>query len=383
VSTPLVVLILGGVAERWGCPADESPLALAATPNLDRLAREGRVFGVRLVEDEALLDTAAPLLALLGHDPARVETARASYLARLHETALDAEECYVSADYLSLFRDLVADVEPGPFRAAESDALLEVAAQAIGRAGFRLLEGGGSHHLAIAPRESVDPHVPAPERLLGRAIGGFEPRVGQHAFAHRIAREALDRHEINEVRRDLGLNGADAVWLWGPGGEARLPDRWSAGEASALGTDQVWRGVARAAGLLQRAPNARSPAQLLKGLAHALQSERLVFVYTRRGVDDAVLRERRLRTEGVAELDRLLVGPAVEAVAAAGGRLLVVPDGARDSEEGTTLPDPVPAVLWGEGIRALSARPFTEQGAASAGDPLAPGHGVLAYVRHL
>ena len=28
-SPPLVVLILGGAAERWDCPADESPLALA------------------------------------------------------------------------------------------------------------------------------------------------------------------------------------------------------------------------------------------------------------------------------------------------------------------------------------------------------------------
>jgi hypothetical protein len=42
----------------------------------------------------------------------------------------------------------------------------------------------------------------------------------------------------------------------------------------------------------------------------------------------------------------------------------------------------VPALLWGAGIDALAHRPFTEAGAA-AGDPLEPGHGLLAYVRHL
>jgi 2,3-bisphosphoglycerate-independent phosphoglycerate mutase len=381
-SPPLVVLILGGAAERWGCPAEESPLALANPGHLERLAEQGRVFGVQLVGSEAEAYSAAPLLAILGYDPETVETARASYYAALHDEALAAEECFVSATFLTLFRDLVADVDPGPLRSAETAVLVRDADAAMRRAGFRLLRGAGARHLGVAPRASVDAAASPPPMLLGRAIEEFAPRIPQHAFAHRLAREALDGHEINEVRRDLGGNGADAIWLWGPGGTATLPGEWDE-PVSALGTDLLLRGVCKVAGINVRVPNARTPTGLLRGLGQALKRDRVSVLYARRGVRDALMRERKLRAEGIADLDRHLVGPVARMVESAGARLLVLADTARDSRSGHALGDPVPALLWGAGVEALTHRPFTEAGAAEAGEPLAPGHGLLAYVRHL
>jgi 2,3-bisphosphoglycerate-independent phosphoglycerate mutase len=235
----------------------------------------------------------------------------------------------------------------------------------------------------VAPRASVDPAVPPAEALLGKPLTRFEPSVEQHAFAHRLAREVLDGHEINEVRRDLGDNGADGLWIWGPGGTPRLEPDFGGDRVSAFGTAQVWRGVCRVAGIPLRAPGARKASAFVRGIARALQRDRLCFVYARRGVRDALMREGRVRTQGVADLDAELVGPVAEAVAAAGGRLLVLPDAARDTATGAALPDPVPVLVWGEGIEALARRPFTEAGAAAAGDPIEPGHGLLAYVRHL
>mgnify|MGYP006908267941 FL=1 len=147
-SPPLVVLVLGGVAEREDCPDDASPLALAATPHLDRLAREGRVLRVRLVDDDALAATAAPFLALLGVDPAGAETSVASYLGTLAGLPLAAEECFVGAAFLSLFRDEVADIEPD-LRPTEREVLVKDTAQAVARAGFRLHAGAP---IAVAPR---------------------------------------------------------------------------------------------------------------------------------------------------------------------------------------------------------------------------------------
>ncbi|MHC4341016.1 MAG: hypothetical protein ACYSX0_12490 [Planctomycetota bacterium] len=356
-------------------------MAQAATPALDRLAREGRVFGVRLIGRPGQACTAAPMLALLGIDPDKFETARASYLGVLAGAQLAPEECFVSADFLALFRDMVADVEPGPLRAAEIEVLLKSADAAIQRAGFRLKPGGESHHLAVAPRASVDPGVPAPEMLLGRSIADAEPAVDQHAFAHRLARQVLDGHEVNEVRRDLGANGADTVWLWGPGGPARLPPVEADDPIAAFGSDLIWRGVCKAAGVPIKSPAARKPAQLVRGVQQALGSAGLCFLYARRGVHDALQRDAAERTAGVAEIDKHLVGPVAELAAEHGARLLVVPDTARDTAGGHALPDAVPALLWGKGIHALSRRGFTEAGAAAAGEPLSPGHGLVPYVQ--
>jgi 2,3-bisphosphoglycerate-independent phosphoglycerate mutase len=374
--------VLAGVAERWAAPRETSPLARARKPNLDRLASEGRVLPVRLLTDDGQVFGAAPLLAILGFDPAQAETARASYLGALAGEALAPEECFVSADLLALFRGIVADVEPGPFRPAETEVLLRAADAAVRRAGFRLVAGAGSRHFAVVTRASVDPVAAPPVLLLGHEVAAFEPRVAQHAFAHRLAREALDGHEINEVRRDLGRNGADMVWFWGPGGPALLAGHWDT-PVSAIGGDALWRGLSKVAGIPLRAPQAHTSGGLFRGVVQALRGGGICFVHAQRGARDALLRDQQQRAEGIADLDETVVAPVAKAVAAAHGRLLVLSDTAIDSATGVPLPDPVPALLWGAGIEALTHRPFTEEGAAAAGDPLEPGHGLLAYVRHL
>lgn len=381
-APPVAVLVLEGVAERWGVPPEASPLSRARKPNLDRLASEGRVLSVRLIEGDGLAHGAAPLLAILGFDPSKTETARASYLGALSGEPLLGEECFVCADFVAVFRGSVGDPEPGPFRPNETEILLRAADGAIRRAGFRLVAGAGARHVAIAARASIDPLVPPPVLLLGRPVADFEPQVAQHAFVHRLARDVLIGHEINEVRRDLGKNGADMVWMWGPGGPALLHAHWDV-PVSALGGDALWRGVCKAAGIPLRVPHVRTAAALAKGVAQALRGNGICFVHAPRGTRDALLRDARARADGIADLDERIVAPVAKAVAQAHGRLLITVDVARDSASGEPFADPVPALLWGAGIEALKHLPFTEAGAAEAGDPLEPGHGLLAYVRHL
>jgi len=172
------------------------------------------------------------------------------------------------------------------------------------------------------------------------------------------------------------------VWFWGPGGQAILHAHWDT-PVSAIGGDVLWRGIAKAAQIPLRVPHARTPGGLHRGVAQALRRGGICFVHARRGTRDALLRDARLRADGIADLDERVVAPVVKAVAGAGARLLVLSDVARDSATGIPLADPVPALLWGAGVEALKRRAFTEEGAAAAGDPLEPGHGLLAYVRHL
>jgi 2,3-bisphosphoglycerate-independent phosphoglycerate mutase len=373
----LVVLCLGGAAERWAQP--ESPLASAETPNLDRLAEDGRVFGVSLADEAA---SAAPLLALLGHDPEGVETARAAYLAHAADVELAPEECVLNADLVTLFQGRIEDVEPGPWRPAELTELFKALAEQLPRAGFRIARGAQSHHLAFAPLASVDPTVTPVELALGKTYADLAPTVEQHAYAHRLGRETLEGHEINYVRRDLGLNGADMLWIWEAGGPVGGLEP-AAAKTSAFGTDPVWRGVCAAAGIPVKAPGARAPAGIVKGVTTALRTDRLIFVHTPRGTFDALRREGATRAEGIAEIDARLVGPLAAAVEKKKGRLLILPESARATADGAPTGDPVPALLWGAGIQALSAHAFTEAGAAEAGDPLAPGHSLLAYVQRL
>ncbi len=336
---------------------------------------------MRPVNDANAAISAAPFLSILGVDPAEHETAPASYIGAMSGAALASEECYVSADFVALFRDTVADVEPGPLRHAESEVLRKEACRALGRAGFRLLPGRASHHVAIAPRASVDPSLAAPDFVLGRRLKRVEPRTEQHAFAHRLGREALDSHEINAVRRDLGENGADMVWLSGPGGVPRLASTEQ--PTAAFGQSILWQAVCRARGIPLRQPLAKSANQILRGLGQSIRREESCFVYSGRGVRDARTGRLANRVDGICDIDKHLIGPVARLVAELGARLLILPDHARDTETGRPLADPVPVLVWGDGVSAVAERPFHELGARGAGDPIDPAHELLPYVRHL
>ena len=345
-APPLVVLALASAAERAGCPRDRSPLGRAAKPHLDRLAREGRVLSVRLARDEEDAASPAPLLALLGIDPERPEAracSRASLLAA-RAPAPGPGEGYASAEFVSLFRDLLADAEPAGLTPGETELLLEALREPFRRAGARLVAGEGGRLLALGPRALFDPRTPPPDALL-----------------HRLSREALDGHEVNAVRRDLGRNGADMVWVSGPGAPAALPEPDPRrGPASAAGEDALFQGACRAAGLAWRDTAPGDAASALAAAEAALATDRVLFLHWRRGLRDALQRDLAARAEGLGELDRAWVGPLAERVAAAGGRLLVLPDLARDTATGRPLPDPVPALLWGAGVQAIGGRRFDE-----------------------
>ncbi len=97
----------------------------------------------------------------------------------------------------------------------------------------------------------------------------------------------------------------------------------------------------------------------------------------------ALQKDLRARAQALADIDDQLVRPLAELTASRQGRLLVSSDTARETATGHPLADPVPALLWGAGVAAVAAHPFTDKGAFEAGRALEPGHGVVAYVRNL
>ena len=380
--TPLIVLVIGGGAERFGCPDAESPLARAVTPHLDRLAGEGRVFSVALSKDVIEAQGAAPILSMFGIDPAPHAVSRASLLAVGKQTPLQSGECYVSADFVSLFRDTLADSEPGPFRSSELEVLFQESAAALQKGPFRLLPGEGSNHYAIVQRALVDARVQGPEACLGREIASSGPETDAHALAHRVTRGILDRHEVNRVRRDLGQNGADMLWFWGPGDETSLPV--SDEVLSVVTADPWWAGAARAAGMRLREPENATPEGAVAAVAQSLaDGDAVCYLHVRGATAAALQKDLRARAQALADIDDRLVRPLAELTASRQGRLLVSSDTARETATGHPLADPVPALLWGVGVAAVAAHPFTDKGAFEAGRALEPGHGVVAYVRNL
>ena len=87
-------------------------------------------------------------------------------------------------------------------------AVVDTSKGRFSEANPELLKCNPPHDVVNQPLEKVFPK--------GRGNNIFRELMDE-------SRRLLDEHEINVVRRELGENPANMIWLWGQGKEPRLP----------------------------------------------------------------------------------------------------------------------------------------------------------------
>jgi 2,3-bisphosphoglycerate-independent phosphoglycerate mutase len=190
--------------------------------------------------------------------------------------------------------------------------------------------------------------------------------LGRRAHAvsgHRLVLLAAERPAD---RRLLGLH----VRVW-PGGS--LPDGEVPVETLVVCARGAAAGCARLLGARVVVPpgatgdvdaDLRAKAQA----AVAALSARAERVVVHVGAPDEAAHRRQPEAviDALGRLDRELLAPLRDAVAALGGRLAVCPDHGTDPLNGRHDPAPVPAVVWGDGVEREGPTELSERSARSA-----------------
>lgn len=217
-----VLLVVSGLADPVG---DWTPLSDAGTPQLDRMARTGRVG---LLHAPAWTPWEA-FTSVLGFEPSPPLGACAA-LGVGEEPGDD--EVVFRADWVTATEERVLDPRAGDIDGVEAEALLAELGDVL--PDIRLRRLSGARNLALLPRSTLEgaAHVAPPICAMGRRLRSELPDGPLRALVETSLRR-LTRHDVNEVRVDLGENPATALWLHGGG---RLPAR---PESSWLGDDIV------------------------------------------------------------------------------------------------------------------------------------------------
>ncbi|MDR3278557.1 MAG: 2,3-bisphosphoglycerate-independent phosphoglycerate mutase, partial [Oscillospiraceae bacterium] len=97
------------------------------------------------------------------------------------------------------------------------------------KAGLRVYPALSFRHIAVQTGADVTGiKLVPPHDHLGEKIGGLLPSGCANAVVLRdlmaLAHEILDRHPLNEARRDAGKLPANGVWFWAEGTAVKLPD---------------------------------------------------------------------------------------------------------------------------------------------------------------
>ncbi len=398
-----LILIPDGAAD-WPVPAlgGKTPLEAAATPNLDRLAREGECGRVLTVP--AGMDPGSDVagMSLFGNDPARVYTGRAPLEAASMGVPLgDADvalRCNLVSTNGAAAEDpdaVMVDYSAGHIATAEGRRIIEdFRGSDIYRErylpDFELFPGVGYRHLLVWRGGSTDARLTPPHDILGQRIAEHLPRgaaapnlLGLMALAH----PWLQLHPVNRDRRGRGVGAADSFWFWGAGRRPALQpfrERYGLSGAVISAVDLV-NGIGVLLGLERvTVPGATGYVETnYRGKAEyalaAFARHDVVFVHIEAPDEAGHSGDAAQKVRALERIDAEFLGTALAGLAKLGPhRVLVAPDHYTPIARRSHVGEAVPFLVWpGPQGRASGAAGFTEAEAAKTGVYVERGHELL------
>lgn len=387
-SVPSLLLIIDGLADRpVRALGGRTPLQAANTPTLDRLAAEGQNGLADPVAPGVVPDTAAGSLALFGQSPLALK--RGPVEAMGAELGLKPGDIALRANFATLDEQgIVVDRRAGRIRAGT-----EVLAQALDRISLPgvdnveiRVKAATEHRLAIVlrgpdlssdilgsdPGDGALPSAPVVPRPIdpndeksaetARILALFEKRAQDILAAHPINRKRRKRNE--PVANVLLSRGAGRTHRLLPLEQSGIPLALSciSGDRTLLGLAS-WLG-ARAITAEGMTANLDTNLEIkLESALKALKKDDLVVLHVK-GADIAAHDQRPdLKVTFLERVDHLMdeliqrhKGPL---------RLAVASDHATLSESGQHAADPLPVIVWGEGIEADEVMAYDEISAGS------------------
>lgn len=383
------IVILGGAADR---PSEalggRTPLEAAKAPMLARMGETGRLGQARMLPDAVEPGADAAVMALLGYDPAKRYEGRAPFTALGLGLDVPPGAWAMHFSLISAPDAALAAYDDAALPAAEAQTLVQELLPSLDLPGAVVHPAIGAMHLLIdlgkddddaasgsafrdwstvvAAPPSVIVNQPIREHLpVGDAPGERLQRlIAQSAVA-------LEGHEINQARIEMGEPPVTHLWPWGLGRIPQLrpwPERFGK-SAVLISPDPSVRGIAKAAGLDVVTPiagdnSAGSMIRLGADAVDAVNRYDLVIVHADAPALAALDGNAADKVSALRLIDEHLIKPVEQALAARGEhRLMATPLYATLADQRRDDPMPVPFVITGYKMAGVVPRALTEASA--------------------
>ncbi len=387
---PTLLLVIDGLADRpIRALGGRTPLQAADTPHLDRLAKEGQCGLADPIAPGVVPDTAAGTLALFGQSPLALKRGPVEALGAGID--LGVGDIALRGNFATLGdNNQIVDRRAGRIR--EQTEKLAKAIDRLPLPGSLAREveirvkAATEHRLAIVMRgdglssniQGSDPGdgAAAGPALTPRPIDPNDERAVQTArilaLFEKKAHKVLAKHPINQSRKAAGLPLANILLTRGAGRIHHLLPLEEAGiplKLTCIGGDRTVLGLAELLGartISRDGMTANLDTNLdakFDAALQALKRDDLVIVHVK-GADIAAHDQRPdLKVAFLEEVDRAL-GAFLERYTD-DLRVAVAADHATLSESGQHAADPLPVLVWGQGIEADAVTTYDETAAAA------------------
>jgi len=362
----------------------KTPLQAARTPNMDFMARRGRLGLAKTVPDGYLPGSDVANLSVFGYDPKICYTGRSPLEAASIGVDLGPRDVAFRVNLVNLHPQggklYMQDYSAGHISDEEGRELVAALQAELGNDEFQFFPGVGYRHLMVW-RGGVDSMtVTPPHDITGQEIADYLPKGdGAERLIYLMNASQMVFYNHPQYKRRVAANKlpANSVWFWGQGKAPRMEsyrERFGLTGAVISAVDLI-RGIGVYAGLeIIKVPGATGYVDTnYRGKAEAALAalERVDYVYLHVEAPDEASHSGHLddKIRAIENFDELVVGTVLEGIGKLGPyRVLCMPDHPTPVKLMTHTAAPVPFIIYsGETEEINPQAGYDEESAKSAG----------------
>ena len=327
MTAKYVIIIPDGAADNpLDCFDGKTVIEAAETPNMDRIAIDGRQGTVLTVPSELTPGSDVAMMSLLGYDPVKYYTGRAPIEAVAQQIPLAPDDWVFRCNLVTCADGEMADHSAGHISTKEALEMVKELKASLGSPAVKFFPGVSYRHLCVI--NGVDfskVTTQPPHDIIGQKVSKNLPK-GKHADVLNElmakSQQLFENHPINRIRRDLGENPVSTIWLWGQGQKAvleRFSKKFGKHGVAITAVDLV-RGLARLIGFdliaVEGATGYVDTNYAGKGQAAiaALEKYDLVFVHIEAPDEAGHSGNPQQKKKAVELIDKFIVGPVYDAL---------------------------------------------------------------------
>ena len=371
----------------------KTPIEAASTPNMDAIAIEGRQGIVRTIPEGFESGSDVAIMTLLGYAPKQYHTGRAPLEAAAQHIPLSKTDWVFRCNLVTVVDGIMKDHSAGGIGDAEAQRLIKDLARKLNLPGFEFYTGVSYRNLLVyRGSDHFDLLTKPPHEIPDEPIAKYLPKgEGSDILRHIMeeSRELFADHEINETRRETGLNPASQVWLWGQGHAPDMPkfkDRFNVNTGCMITGVDLLRGLAVLLGWdvkeVEGMTSFHDTNYAGQGQATCAMLDKYDLVLSHVEAPDEASHQADWKTKvaSIEAIDRYIVGPVLEKLKTfPEWRILVLPD--HPTNIATRKHGYAPTIfeMAGTRVRSVLKAPYSEKNAAKSDLKIEQGHELMEY----
>ncbi len=370
----------------------KTPLEVAKKPNIDRLARGGRLGMVKTVPDGLKPGSDVANLSAMGYDPLKCYTGRSPLEAVSIGIQMDDTDVAFRCNLVTLSDDAeyaektMVDYSSGEITTAEAAELIRAVDEAFRTDEILFYPGISYRHCMIWHQGPVGLNLTPPHDISDRKITEYLPQNPVILDLMKRSYEILKAHPINQDRMARGLNPANSIWLWGEGTRPGVTGFEAAYgvKASVISAVDLIKGIGLCAGMkvIEVEGATGNIDTNFKGKGEAalktlLDGQDLVYIHVEAPDECGHHGDLEGKIQAIERIDQDIVGPLLKGLEEAGEdySILVMPDHPTPISIKTHISDPIPYLLYcSTDVTDSGIDTYTEKTGKSTGVYVEPGY---------